>query len=102
MTKNSHLDALLGVDSSPSGPPRDPYEDMRCVLRTPEGLRVYAKLLVDLGVGASSWRPNSSIYKDTALKDFGDAIMTEIAEADEQLFIKLQYAIRAFRRKPNE
>lgn len=100
-TVNRHLNELLGVGEGDQAPPKDPYEDLRAVLYTQAGLRTFARMLADLGVGMPSWRPNSSIYRDTALKDYGDSLLAEIAEADEQIFVKLQYAIRACRSKEN-
>lgn len=77
-------------------------EDLLSVLATPEGRRVFARLLCRLGHGEASWRPNSAIYRATALKDFAEVLLLEVSASSEEAYFNLLREVTNYRRKGHE
>lgn len=58
-------------------------EDLRAVATTPEGARFICRLSESLGVGSPAYRKGADVYAATALKDFGDDLMADLAVASD-------------------
>lgn len=76
-------------------------EDLQNILQTAGGMRVFARLLLQFGVGSSQWGEGISIYRNVALRDAAEDLLQDIAEADETLYNNLQSAIRIQRSFPD-
>ena len=87
--------------------PKDKYErqlyleDLQNILQTASGMRVFARLLLQFGVGSSQWGEGISIYRNVALRDAAEDVLQDIAEADETLHNNLQSVIRIQRSFPD-
>ncbi|MFI3271235.1 MAG: hypothetical protein R3Y11_03890 [Pseudomonadota bacterium] len=69
-------------------------EDLREVITTPAGQRLFTNLLGVMGVHNSIWTEGPSLYRDCALKDLGDELLNDIAKVDEGVFVTISRAIR--------
>jgi len=62
--------------------------DIRAVLKTAEGRRVLWRLLDMAAPFRSIWEQSARIHYNAGKQDFGHFIMSEMEEADLQLFFK--------------
>ncbi len=69
-------------------------EDLREVITTPAGQRLFTNLLGVMGVHTSIWTEGPSLYRDCALKDLGDELLNDVAKADEEAFMNISRALR--------
>lgn len=67
----------------------DYSDDLRKVLRTEEGRRVFWRLLEWCGVYRSTWAPGQEIYFKAAKRDVGLKIITDMESADPRLYAEM-------------
>jgi hypothetical protein len=65
-------------------------DDLRNILSTESGIRVFAWMLNNMGLFKPAFATNSNIYRNAALNDFARALTEEIDQADMQFLIKIK------------
>lgn len=106
-TGSSHFDELFGNAASARHAAREDralrryLDDLRELARLPAGQRVLCEWLTRLGAFRSSWRQNAAIHYATAQKDFAEAILNDLALADEEAHDAIARSLRALAAIPN-
>lgn len=68
--------------------------DLRAVLATLEGRRVFWRLLEHCKVFQSIWDPSSRLHYQAGVQDVGHYVMAEIGEADEEALFRMMREAR--------
>ncbi len=63
--------------------------DLRVILKLPEGRRIIWRLLGHCSVFESIWDPSSRIHKNAGRQDVGHFILGEVTEADDESLLKM-------------
>lgn len=64
-------------------------EDLRHMLKQPEGRRVFDRLLLDLGFCTQLYQKSADVYAATARHDMAVLIMGDIARASPEAFAEI-------------
>lgn len=67
----------------------DELNDLRATLSTPEGRRVFWRVLEFCGVHREVWDPSSRIHFNAGRQNVGRFIEAEIAAADQELLFQM-------------
>lgn len=63
--------------------------DLRVVLGSPRGRRVFWRLLEHCRVFSTVWEPSAKIHYNSGQQDVGHFIMSEIVQADERYLLEM-------------
>lgn len=87
----------LGIDTETIKLEEDYREwlrEIQVVAGTEEGKSLICKLLLKLGTFEPAYCGNSNIYRATALKDFGNELLTDIATVSPTLNADIHWRVR--------
>jgi len=64
--------------------------DLKAIMDTPAGVRLFAHILKDMGLFDSVYTTNSLVYKNAALTDFARVLTENMDRIDMQILVKVK------------